>query len=270
MIQNQFKKTTEGYYTLLLSAIIFLFSSSELRSQPTPNNQAELSQVILHFDSLFWKSYNTCDVKNMGELLTDDIEFYHDKNGLTTSKKALMESLSSGLCSNENSKLRREAVESSIKVYPMNGYGAIISGEHAFYVHETGKAEYKDGIAKFTHLWKFEDGKWKMARVISYDHKPVPYINNKEVIELSDELLTKYAGKYEAPQTGLVTMIKKENSLKMLAGAMQLILKPQNDHLFFHEQSSLTFEFVTGPNDKVIKLIVRENGAVVEEAKRIK
>ncbi|WP_421978579.1 DUF4440 domain-containing protein [Roseivirga seohaensis] len=269
MIQNQFTKTTKGCYTLLLSVIIFLFSSSELRAQSIPNNQDELKQVILHFDSLFWESYNTCDVKNMGKLLTDDIEFYHDKNGLTTSKRGLLESISSGLCANENSKLRRAAVEGSVKVYPMNNYGAIILGEHIFYVNETGKDEYAEGKALFTHLWKFENGKWKMARIISYDHKSIPYANTKAAVTVSYKLLTEYAGQYNAPQTGMVTITKKENSLEMSAGSMQIVLKPQNDHLFFHEQSSLTFEFVKDVNNKVVKLIVRENGAIAEEATRI-
>jgi hypothetical protein len=26
------------------------------------------------------------------------------------------------------------------------------------------------GEAKFIHLWRYKDGAWKVARVISYDH----------------------------------------------------------------------------------------------------
>ena len=51
-------------------------------------------------------------------------------------------------------------------------YGAILSGEHVFYVRQKGKPEVLDGRAKFTHLWLLKDGVWKMSRVLSYDHGP--------------------------------------------------------------------------------------------------
>jgi hypothetical protein len=51
---------------------------------------------------------------------------------------------------------RREALPGTIKFYPLqkNGvtYGAIRSGEHYFYINDSGKTEYRDGRAKFLHL----------------------------------------------------------------------------------------------------------------------
>ena len=41
------------------------------------------SAAILERDRLFWKAYNACDVKTMGEFFTEDVEFYHDKGGPT-------------------------------------------------------------------------------------------------------------------------------------------------------------------------------------------
>ena len=52
-------------------------------------------------------------------------------------------------------------------------YGALIAGEHVFYIGGTGKKEYMDAHARFSDLWIVKDGEWKLSRVSSYDHKPV-------------------------------------------------------------------------------------------------
>ncbi|MDH6250555.1 hypothetical protein M2347_000282 [Chryseobacterium sp. H1D6B] len=46
----------------------------------------------------------------------------------------------------------------------------IQEGNHEFFRLNKGKWN-KTGRAKFTHLWILEDGKWKLKRVLSYDHK---------------------------------------------------------------------------------------------------
>ncbi len=51
-------------------------------------------------------------------------------------------------------------------------YGAIMTGEHRFHVRAPGRPEALDGVAKFTHLWLLQDGGWKLARVLSFDHGP--------------------------------------------------------------------------------------------------
>jgi hypothetical protein len=55
----------------------------------------------------------------------------------------------------------------------------VLSGEHYFYVNDKGKPEYRDGMAKFFHVWLLKDGTWKMARVVSYDHRQAPPENKK-------------------------------------------------------------------------------------------
>ena len=49
-------------------------------------------------------------------------------------------------------------------------YGAVISGEHLFYVREKGRPERADGQASFLQLWLLKNGTWRMARILSYDH----------------------------------------------------------------------------------------------------
>ena len=137
---------------------------------------AQLSNMIISKDSVFWVSYNSCNTSSMQSLLTDDVEFYHDKGGITLGRENLIASIQKNLCSNENFRLRREAVKGTMKVFPLknNGivYGALISGEHVFYILEKGKPERLDGLAKFSQLWILKENTWKMSRILSYDHGP--------------------------------------------------------------------------------------------------
>ena len=66
---------------------------------------------------------------------------------------------------------RRELDPASVKVYPLNNYGAIHTGLHRFYKKlENGKEQLVE-VAQFTNVWKNEKGSWKLTRVLSYDHR---------------------------------------------------------------------------------------------------
>lgn len=135
-----------------------------------------LTHTILQKDSLFWKAYNSCDTVGFGKYVSDDIEFYHDKGGITLGKAKLVNSVTNNLCSNPNFRLRRAAITGTVTVFPLenNGviYGAILSGRHYFYINEPGKKEVRDGMARFTHVWQLSKGEWKMTRILSFDHGP--------------------------------------------------------------------------------------------------
>jgi hypothetical protein len=134
----------------------------------------DLTSLISEKDSLFWKSYNSCDLVSFRTFFTDDIEFYHDKGGITLGIEALTSTMSQNLCGKPGFKLRRAVVPGTVKIYPLekNGtiYGAVISGDHDFFVTENAKPEFHSGRAKFTHIWILTNKEWKMSRVISYDH----------------------------------------------------------------------------------------------------
>ena len=112
----------------------------------------------------------------MAQIFGEDVEFYHDKSGPTIGLEEFTKAIKNGLCGNQNFRLRREAIPETISVFPMENkqviYGAILSGEHLFYILEKGKPEYLDGHARFSHLWLFQNNQWKMARILSYDHGP--------------------------------------------------------------------------------------------------
>jgi hypothetical protein len=145
--------------------------SSSLQAQRT---NEELKTLILQRDSLFWVGYNNCDTALTGQFLADDIEFFHDNGGITKGRKDMNRSLKKNLCSDPNYRLRREAVPGTVKFFPLHNrdtlYGAILQGEHYFYITKTGRKEFRDGHANFNHLWLLKDGVWKMERILSYDH----------------------------------------------------------------------------------------------------
>ena len=45
------------------------------------------------------------------------------------------------------------------------------TGEHRFFQLLPGKPEKLVEVALFTHVWKKEEGGWKLTRVVSYDHR---------------------------------------------------------------------------------------------------
>ncbi|WP_436487857.1 nuclear transport factor 2 family protein [Chitinophaga sp. ARDCPP14] len=257
---------------LFITATLILTCMLSFRSiSIAQHNDQQLSAVILHNDSLFWRAYNSCDITKMMEYFSEDIEFYHDKGGITLGKPAMAQSFEKGVCGNkEQFTLRREAVDSTIKVFPLKKdgviYGAILTGSHLFYIHNKGKKEYADGLAKFTDLWLLKNGSWKMTRALSYDHGPAPYVNKRKALTLPADVLRSYAGKYKGPQT--TSEIKTENGLLiMLIGDKKFSLYAEKENLFFTKERDLTFEFIKKGNE-VIKLIVRERDDVTEELQR--
>jgi hypothetical protein len=120
---------------------------------------------------MFEQGFNQCNLAITAELITDDLEFYHDNGGIDKGKNAFLQTLKEGLCRTGNNPIRRHLVSNSLSVFPMydNGklYGAIQMGKHGFAAPD----ENFDGkAASFIHLWLIEDDKWKIARVMSYDH----------------------------------------------------------------------------------------------------
>lgn len=113
-------------------------------------------------DSILFEAYNNCRLKVFASLISDDIEFYHDRGGLTTSKKDLIDAVKNNICG----KVSRELLTGSIEVYPIPDYGAVQMGAHRFYNNQE-KTSGPSSFSKFVHTWHRENGRWKLARVIS-------------------------------------------------------------------------------------------------------
>ena len=140
------------------------------------DSNSELFNMLKANDSLLFNiGFNTCDLSQFENLMSDDLEFYHDKSGVTNSKSEFMNVMKTGICNPSNTfKARRELIKGSLEVFPLykNGelYGAIQIGEHRFFEKNGEQPEKTGSVAKFTHLWILENNYWKLKRVLSYDH----------------------------------------------------------------------------------------------------
>lgn len=121
----------------------------------------ELYRQIEQMDQTFFDAYNQCDMKKQEAIYADDIEFFHDKGGLMTSKKELLKATQKNICG----KVTRILIPGSIEVYPINNYGAIEMGFHRFFNNQEPNAESKP--SKFIIVWKKENELWRIAKVIS-------------------------------------------------------------------------------------------------------
>ena len=149
--------------TVLVAALLLAPFTHVHAQTPAPD---PLFQTIQSLDTQLFDAYNHCDLEKFGSLIADDIEFYHDKTGLSRGRPALVEAIKNNICG----KVTRELVPGTLEVYPIANYGAVEIGIHRF--HHPGHEEPGSvGEAKFIHLWQNKDGVWEITRVISFDHQ---------------------------------------------------------------------------------------------------
>jgi hypothetical protein len=84
-------KSASSLRSLIIALLFLLSHATSGQGNGQPSDPKLITQTILRMDSLFWLAYNTCDVEKMATFFTDDLEFYHDKGGLTTTVASLME-----------------------------------------------------------------------------------------------------------------------------------------------------------------------------------
>jgi hypothetical protein len=152
---------------LLIVAVITVSGGAQ-RGHDVPPRDTLFETISLQ-DKMLFDAYNHCDLATLGLMVTDDLEFYHDKTGLAVGKQSFLDSIQKYICG----KVTRELVPSSLEVYELAGYGAVELGVHRFH-HPDEKKEDIAGEAKFVTVWKNSGGAWKVSRVISYDHESLP------------------------------------------------------------------------------------------------
>ena len=153
---------------LVVSALALRSSTSSAQTSLPAAADDTLFRQIAAADSAFFDAYNNCELSKMESYFTRDVEFYHDQSGLSR-LAGVMDALRKNICG----KVHRDPVPGSLEVYPLKGYGAVSIGLHRFCdsrKHQTC-VEGNSGVAKFVTLWRRQNGKWRMSRVISYDHK---------------------------------------------------------------------------------------------------
>ncbi len=144
-------------------ALAYSFCSPGTKAQ-RPADKSLFAEIMLQ-DSILFTAFNTRDTSLFTSMFATDLEFYHDKGGLTdyTHTVNFMRSVSK-----PGNDLYRALIKEKAEVYPIANYGAIQIGEHRFCHTENDKNEC--GTFKFMHIWQLKDGVWKITRIVSYDH----------------------------------------------------------------------------------------------------
>lgn len=152
-----------NYFTWVLLAA-FILITTKLPAQDKKIDEALYAQIA-HLDSVVFGAFNNRDTATFGKMFSEDLEFYHDKGGLTGYQPTM--DFMRSVAKNDNG-LRRDLVPGSLEVYAIPGYGAMEIGSHRFCHQENGKQDC--GTFKFVHIWKKTGNVWKITRVVSYDH----------------------------------------------------------------------------------------------------
>ena len=148
----------------LASTLILALAASGAIAGDDPRSGPLYDALAAMDRELFDAAFVHCDRAKFKALFTEDAEFYHDRDGAMTGEQVTE---LRGCPRDEG--VTRTLVEGSLEVYPIRDFGAIQTGRHMF----TKAGEAGIGIAKFVHLWQFRDGQWRLARVLSFDHRPM-------------------------------------------------------------------------------------------------
>jgi len=154
---------------LMLPGFSAAIAASTQPLPPTPAPADPLFDRISALDTAVFDAFNHCSSPEQLQLhasyFAPDVEFYHDKGGVTWTRDAMIANTAKNVCGH----FRRELVPGSLKVYPIKDFGAIEQGVHRFCQFDTGDC---DGIADFVIVWRRQGDKWQITRVLSYGHRP--------------------------------------------------------------------------------------------------
>jgi hypothetical protein len=141
-----------------------------LRNTSSVETAGPLYEKVLALDKEVFAAFNSCaapgQLQKHAEFFAETVEFYHDKGGVTWSRVEMLANTERYVCGN----FRRELVPGSLRVYPVKDFGAIAQGVHRFCQFKSGVCE---GAAEFIILWRLQDNKWSITRVLSFGHRAV-------------------------------------------------------------------------------------------------
>ena len=127
-----------------------------------------LYQSILALDTAAFDAFNHCSdasqLEKYARYFAKDVEFYHDNAGFTRGRDRMIADTRRNVCG----KYRRELDLATLRVYAIEGFGAIAQGTHRFCHFDSDTCE---GVGEFTLVWRQEDGQWRITRALSYAHR---------------------------------------------------------------------------------------------------
>lgn len=163
-------------FALLAIGLVSVLGGRTLSAQPLPgtadgSTSGPLFDTLARMDSiLFDASFASCDAARANAIFATDVEFYHDQTGFTAGEQVRENTRRLTAACPRGRGITRSVVPGSLRVYPVAGYGAVQMGTHRF--DERGAPA--STLTRFVHVWRLENGDWRLARVLSLDHHAVP------------------------------------------------------------------------------------------------
>jgi ketosteroid isomerase-like protein len=149
---------------LIFASLLVAAASLTFAQSPSPETD-QFFNDIAQMDAKIFDSFNAHDAERVMSFFTDDVEFYHDKGGVSNYQQTADDFKRLFARTPD---IHRELASGTLEVYPIKDYGAIEIGAHWFTHKENGKEE--TGSFKFVHVWRKIGDSWKISRVISYGH----------------------------------------------------------------------------------------------------
>ena len=236
-------------------------------AQGVPGTAPELAAVA-KADTAYWNAYNQCDYPTLDKYTAQDVEFYHDIGGVTLGRAQLTDSVRKNICGNPQRKVRREAVAANVRTALLKQgdkvYGAVITGEHRFFYNSQPKPTDQ---ARFTMLWLRTNDSWQLKRVLSYDHAPVPYVNERVAATLSAADLDRLTGAYAGKLQPLFAIVRAGANLSVDVNGKPMTLYPLDKNTFFVKEQDITVQFKPA-SGTAQSFVVRMQGSPVDEPRR--
>lgn len=153
-------------FLLALAGAAMLCGAASAQSVHPSLPDAELPALLAQLDQRHFDAFNHCDIDALQALYAPDVEFFHDLNGRVMNREQFLQAVRKNICG----KLQRRLLPDTLEVYPLAKVGALQMGRHCFVL--TGQADcIQQG--RFTILWRFDGTSWQIAKVFSYDHRPM-------------------------------------------------------------------------------------------------
>ena len=158
--------------SIVMGALSLAAAAAFAADTPAPAQPVDpLFTTVAALDGAVFDAFNKCSAPDQLKLhasyFAPDVEFYHDKDGVTWTRQDMLAKTAKNACGN----YRRELVPGSLRVYPIKDYGAIEMGVHRFCQVKSGACE---GLGDFLIVWTNQGDEWKITRVFSYAHRPNP------------------------------------------------------------------------------------------------
>lgn len=240
--------------TFKLKTVFVIFLLTSITSIHAQSKSELFSILKVKDNQLFEEGFNQCNLKLVEDLVTNDIEFYHDKDGITKSRKKFINSIRENLCSSGKNKIRRVLDEASFEVFPLYKkgklYGAVQNGIHSF----------GDIKANYSHVWLIKNNTWKLSRVLSYNHHKEQDVSKNKRLNLSVKELKQYIGTYEFSPEFILTIRIKDGKLYGGSQGDEVLITSYAKHKFVDAKQTHDLEFILNKKGVVSNLKMKGDG----------